>query len=346
MKSPTIEHARAEQLACAAYIETNGWDEGAALGMSDYFAEEFIMEQERKVKRPLMIELFYGTGGWGAGWLELGGRVIGFDIEHLPHHGPVPENASLVLQDVLTLHGSQFKDADLICCSPPCQAYSYMFQPWSKAKAIQLEYENGTRNVEDLNALFKACFRIWSEAMDAKGCFIPMVVENVVGAQRWVGTAAAHYGSYYLWGSVGMIGDRVIAGPLTGGSVEYARKFGILDPGIRAAKSGVKVGGFSWSDFGKPDYKALAFNGQAAKGQKTSGHVNKRDGHTHTRHLTNQAESDAVKQGGNWWHDPNSMTRQHSSKSPARKAASARIARIPPALSRYIAQAYYPKDRK
>src|SRR6188508_2094368 len=31
----------------------------------------------------------------------------------------------LVIQDVLTLHGSQFKDAALIVASPPCQEYSY-----------------------------------------------------------------------------------------------------------------------------------------------------------------------------------------------------------------------------
>lgn len=41
----------------------------------------------------------------------MGGRAVGFDIEHLPHHGPVPPGADLVLQDVLTLHGAQFKDA-------------------------------------------------------------------------------------------------------------------------------------------------------------------------------------------------------------------------------------------
>lgn len=62
--------------------------------------------------KPLCIELFCGTFGWSAGWLELGGRAVGFDIEHLPHHGPVPNDAELVLQDVLTLHGRQFKIAD------------------------------------------------------------------------------------------------------------------------------------------------------------------------------------------------------------------------------------------
>jgi hypothetical protein len=31
---------------------------------------------------PLCIDLFAGMFGFSAGWLELGGRVIGFDIEH------------------------------------------------------------------------------------------------------------------------------------------------------------------------------------------------------------------------------------------------------------------------
>jgi hypothetical protein len=63
------------------------------------------MERLSEAVRPLCIELFSGTFGWSAGWLSLGGRAIGFDLEHLPHHGPVPAGAELVLQDVLTLDG-------------------------------------------------------------------------------------------------------------------------------------------------------------------------------------------------------------------------------------------------
>src|ERR1035441_6124164 len=52
------------------------------------------------------------------------------------------------------------------------------------------------------NELFKACFRIQREASEAAGHYIPMVVENVRGAQKWVGQARWHYGSFYLWGDV------------------------------------------------------------------------------------------------------------------------------------------------
>ena len=52
------------------------------------------------------------------------------------------------------------------------------------------------------NSLFEARFRLQREASEAAGRYIPLVVENVVGAQRWVGRAAWHHGSYYLWGDV------------------------------------------------------------------------------------------------------------------------------------------------
>ena len=141
------------------------------------------------------VELFCGMFGC-AGWLALGGRAVGFDIEHLPHHGPVPAGAELVLQDVLTLDGRRFKNAALILASPPCQEFSYMAMPWKRAKAIAAalrgegefpEGYTGSRTLAQLTALFDACFRIQREASEAAGRHIPMVVENVKGAQPWGG---------------------------------------------------------------------------------------------------------------------------------------------------------------
>lgn len=141
--------------------------------------------------KPLAIDLFCGLGGWTEGLLAAGYRVVGFDIErHV--YGEHRYPAQLVLQDVLTLHGRQFKDAALIVASPPCQAYSYRAMPWSRAKALP----------PPDNTLFDACFRIQREACEAAGRHIPLVVENVRGAQKWVGRAKAHFGSFYLWGDV------------------------------------------------------------------------------------------------------------------------------------------------
>lgn len=189
---------------------------------------------------PLAIDLFCGLGGWTEGLQAEGYEVVGFDIEH-HRYGDHAYPAQLVIQDVRTLHGSQFKDAALIVASPPCQEYSYRAMPWKRAKAMP----------PPDNTLFEACFRIQREACAASGCHIPLIVENVRGAQKWVGRARWNYGSFFLWGDVPAL--------------------------MPVTFKGVKVGGFSWSDYGKPGYKPQAFNGTAEKmmreasGQKLPG---------------------------------------------------------------------------
>lgn len=242
---------------------------------------------------PLAIDLFCGLGGWTEGLLAEGYEVVGFDIERHRYpemtgngavkapgqdwnnfrkkgevspdwkfQGPAQPTgkwqeypAQLVIQDVLTLHGSQFRDAALIVASPPCQAYSYRAMPWKRAKALP----------PPSNELFDACFRIQREACEAAGRYIPLVVENVKGAQPWVGRAKWHYGSFYLWGDV---------------------------PALMPIGLKRKVGKDWFGGYG----------------------------------------------GGFGW-DCSPM-RRNSSKSKARKAASAQIAKIPLELSSYIARVY------
>ena len=125
-----------------------------------------------------------------------------------------------------------------------------------------------------------------------------MVVENVKGAQPWVGRAKWHYGSYYLWGDVPTLM------PIT----------------MRT----VKVDGFNFHQHEK-GLPGGSFQSAAV------------------------AAMDGTKHGGDWFSGygggfgwDHSQMRQHSSKSPARKAASAKIAKIPFELSRHIAAIYKP----
>src|SRR5271166_5017868 len=141
--------------------------------------------------KPLVIDLFCGLGGWADGFLAEGYDVIGFDVER-HDYGTGGYPGQLVLQDVLTLHGSQFKDAAVIVASPPCQAYSYRAMPWKRAKALP----------PPDNSLFEACFRIQREACEAAGRHIPLIVENVRGAQKWVGRSRWNHGSFHFWGDV------------------------------------------------------------------------------------------------------------------------------------------------
>jgi hypothetical protein len=262
------------------------------------------------VTAPLVVELYCGTFGWSHGWLALGGRAIGFDVEHQPYHGPIPTGAELVLQDVRTLHGSQFKDALLILGSSPCQEFSYRAMPWKRAKALGPPL----LGIE----LFDAQFRIQREACEAAGRYIPMVVENVRGAQKYVGRSRWNFGSYHLWGDVPALMPTTVP---------------------RA-----KVGG-DWNKFNK-DGTVSQFNAvseaRVRDDVKNSGGSWFAVSHSTTPH--NHARDELVKVGGDWFNDrtPGAICSM-GSKSSARRAASAAIARIPEVLSHHIAQTYYPE---
>ena len=142
---------------------------------------------------PIVYDLYCGLGGWTEGFLSEGYRCIGFDIEaHDYGTGGYP--GELRIRDIRSIHGSELKDATCIVGSSPCQEFSYRAMPWKRAKALPPPY----LGIE----LFNAQFRIQREAIEAAGHYIPMVVENVRGAQKWVGHARYHYGSFYLWGDV------------------------------------------------------------------------------------------------------------------------------------------------
>jgi len=295
--------------------------------------------------RPLAVDLYCGLGGWSEGLLSEGWRVIGFDIERHDYGDGKRYPAQLVLQDVLTLHGSQFKDAALIVASPPCQEFSYMAMPWTRAKQIRRallgedefpEGYAGSRTRRDLTALFDACFRIQREASEAAGRHIPMVVENVCGAQKWVGKARWHFGSYYLWGDVPALM------PIT----MRARK----TPGFRFDGSGessqseaVKVSGVGFSGHMEPGYKARGFNVTAAQryreGVKQGG-----SGAAWFDNALDKRRKDATKCGGDWFSEGSncSTPRRQSSRGDSRKAASAMIAKIPIRLAQWIARVYLP----
>ena len=252
------------------------------------------------MRKPLAIDLYSGLGGWAEGLLAEGYDVVGFGIER-HEYGEHRYPAQLVLQDVLTLHGSQFRAAALIVASPPCQEFSYMAMPWkrAKAKAAAIRADESGRMLAELTKLFDACFRIQAQASLAAGRHISMIVENVRGAQPWVGRSRWAFGSYHLWGDVPAL-------MLTsGGSFQGA-----------LIREGFKSRGLDWS---KPEQRGNDFTRVAGKqamiaeGRKGAG-------------------------AGAEWFDGNLC--RLPSASPRRKAASAMIAKIPLPLSRHIAASF------
>lgn len=269
------------------------------------------------MKEPLAIDLCCGLGGWTEGLIAEGYRVVGYDIE-AHEYGEEKYPGELRLENVLTLNGAQFKDAALIVASPPCQEFSYMAMPWSraKAKAAAIRADETGAALAKLTALFDACFRIQHEACAAAGRHIPLVVENVKGAQPWVGRAKWSFGSYFLWGDV----------PALMPIQKYHQR-----QKVRA--------GEQWN-INRPNFTGtLGWD----EGLKAPGGSPRRDGAPHTARLTSPAEG---RKGGSWFEENDGPWRQGNSKSPKRKAASAKIAKIPFALSSWIARTYKPSAER
>ena len=263
---------------------------------------------------PLAVDLFCGLGGWTEGLLAEGYDVVGFDIErHV--YGDHAYPAQLVVQDVLTLDGAQFRDAALIVASPPCQAYSYRAMPWKRAKALP----------PPSNALFEACFRIQREACEAAGRHVPMVVENVRGAQPWVGRARWNFGSFYLWGDVPALMPITLGREVMKLGIAHRSDGSTNFHGHKKTGEAVKIGGganvpgIGWTGF--------ADTGVSWRNRERAGVKAQKDG--------------GAFYGGDFGWD-GSPLRRGNSRSPARRAASAMIAKIPLPLSRHIAATFRP----
>jgi hypothetical protein len=276
--------------------------------------------------RPLAIDLFSGLGGWAIGLTAAGWDVIRFDLEDMCKllGEPYPEHSSLVIQNVLTLHGSQFRDVGLIVSSSPCTEYSYMAMPWTrgKAKAADIRADETGEKLRKLNELFDAQFRIQREACEAAGHHIPMVCENVRGAQPWVGRARYNFGSYYLFGDVPALM------PMT--STRTAQK-GVgpaWDPATRSGMHGMT----RWTNPAEGGRKVAGFRFDGSGGSFQTASVN---------------EAMKASCGTQWFNDgprtPDSLA-SSGSKSPARKAASAKIAKIPFVLSSWIGRCWLPRE--
>jgi len=285
-------------------------------------------------RKPLAIDLFCGLFGWSEGLTAEGFEVVGFDLEDMRGQfgfGRLP-NSQLVIQNVLTLHGSQFKGAALIVASPPCQFFSYCSMPWSKAKTLAKQVRADPVRLEKELALFNACFRIQREASQAAGHHIPMVVENVKGAQPWVGRARWLFNSFALWGDVPAlmpITSRSAKVPMPSGGDSLT--IGFQQMAKLQMQDGLKVPSFRFDGSGGSFQTASVRRTDVGKGARFT-----------TRDCGLEAEG--IKQGGDWLNQSQpSISRMTSSKSPARKMASAMIAKIPETLSHHIARTFYPK---
>ncbi len=293
-------------------------------------------------ERPVALDLCVGLGGWVDGLTAEGWHVIGVDIEDMfaALGEPKPEHFELRIEDICNVRGADYAFVDLIVGSSPCQDFSYRAMPWSRAKALHAPFLGMW--------LFWQQFRIQREASEAAGRHIPMVVENVKGAQPWVGRARFNFGSYYLWGDTPALMPRPMkdAIKIPGRTMCYPP--GSANPDAVKGRTGklhwvddgMKNEGGSWFNIGSPGQKVTGQNPvhaiAANEARKVPGFRFDGSG----RSFQTASVEEGRKGAGAEWFDGNLCVK--SSKSSARKAASAKIAKIPISLSRWIAQVYFP----
>ena len=122
-------------------------------------------------------------------------------------------------------------------------------------------------------------------------------MENVRGAQEWVGRAPWNYGSFYLWGDVPALMPKRMPG-------DFNKIPPAVNDAIRNGKSPAR-----WTNPAEHYFGGI----------------------------------EGTKVGGDWFSDP-ACHSAHASRSNARKAASAMIAKIPLPLSTHIARVYWPQS--
>lgn len=149
------------------------------------------------MQKPLVIDLFCGLGGWSRAFLDEGWDAIGFDIVEQPKYpgkfvaADVRVLASYVEEKRLDGWWGRLIAASLVVASPPCDEFSRHDQPWPNVIK--------NRNPHPDKSLWIAAERI------ARALNRPLIIENVRGAQKFMGPAVAHFGKQYLWGDVPVI---------------------------------------------------------------------------------------------------------------------------------------------
>ena len=132
-----------------------------------------------------IIDLYCGLGGCAKGFLEKGHSVTGYDIIDFSEKYP----GKFVKADLLTFR--DFPSADIVVASPPCTDFSKASFPptW---KSVQ-------RYPPDIPKALQLFNRVYEIVEMVKPKYY--IIENVRGAEKYVGKARMHYGSRYLWGN-------------------------------------------------------------------------------------------------------------------------------------------------
>jgi len=145
---------------------------------------------------PRMLDLFCGRWGWSKAFAARGWECVGVDLKEPDH---IPERCRFVQANIKMLfygyygfevarsHANEvLGEFDFVCASSPCEKFSVFgmlhFHPNPAYPAEGIELFNFTRGLCEYAG-------------------VRYVMENVRGAQLFVGPPMNNCGPFYLWGN-------------------------------------------------------------------------------------------------------------------------------------------------
>jgi len=130
-----------------------------------------------------VLDLCCGLGGWSDGFLKEGFSVIGVDIADFSKS----YSGKFIHADLMTWEGwREITDCVGVVGSPPCQEFSRWSMPWTRAKNPP-----------------KPSLLLWERCeFIADTMRVPVIIENVRGAQQFKGRSKLNTGPFHLWRDV------------------------------------------------------------------------------------------------------------------------------------------------
>lgn len=139
-----------------------------------------------------VLDLYCGLGGWAQAFPSSEYEITGYDIIDFSKEYP----GKFIQSDILK--PQKFPKCEILIASPPCTEFSKTTFPTS--------WQSVRKNPPDTKTAIKLFNRVFQVAKQTKPKYY--IIENVRGAEQFMGKARMHIGSRYFWGNFPLFTSR------------------------------------------------------------------------------------------------------------------------------------------